>query len=228
MWMAPDPLRDARVLTGPGLASPCWRMRTVLRAMTILAVLVCHSATLHAQGIELSPYYGYRFGGEFFELITGQEADLDGAPATGVVLDVPTRNGFQVEGVFTHQKGDVFLQPRPSGPLLRQVTVDHWLAGGLQEWNYGRIRPFLTGVLGFTRYAAEGDNEIRLAGAAGGGVKLFPSPRIGVRLDSRFFATLVDAEGSVFACTPGVCLISLHANLAWQAEFTAGLIIRFP
>jgi len=24
----------------------------------------------------------------------------------------------------------------------------------------------------------------------------------------------------------GVCLISLHANLAWQAEFTAGLILR--
>ena len=114
-------------------------------------------------------------------------------------------------------------------PLLpASFALDYWLAGGLQEWNYGRIRPFLTGVLGFTRYAAEGDNEIRLAGAAGGGVKLFPSPRIGVRLDSRFFATLVDAQGSVFACTPGVCLISLHADLAWQAEFTAGLILRFP
>ena len=199
--------------------------------MAILAVLVCHSATLHAQGIEVSPYYGYRFGGEFFELVTGQEADLDGAPATGVVIDIPIRKGIQLEGMFTHQKGDVFLQPRPSGPLLRQVTVDHWLAGGLQEWYYGRtgrIRPFLTGVLGFTRYAAEGDNEIRFAGAAGGGVKLFPSPRLGIRLESRFFGTLVDAEGSVFACTPGVCLVSLHTEFAWQAEFTAGLIIRFP
>jgi hypothetical protein len=48
-------------------------------------------------------------------------------------------------------------------------------AGGLQEFSGGRVRPFLTGVLGLTRYAAEGANsEIRFTAGAGGGVKLFP------------------------------------------------------
>ena len=39
--------------------------------------LLCWPATSHAQVIEVTPFIGYRFGGDFFELITGQSVDLD-------------------------------------------------------------------------------------------------------------------------------------------------------
>ena len=36
-----------------------------------------------AQTVEIAPVGGYRFGGGFFERVTQQEVDLDGAPAVG-------------------------------------------------------------------------------------------------------------------------------------------------
>jgi hypothetical protein len=41
-----------------------------------------------------------------------------------------------------------------------RVSVDQWLAGGTQEFAVGRARPFLIGLLGLTRYGADGD-EVR-------------------------------------------------------------------
>jgi len=196
--------------------------------MTVVVCLAIEPSAVAAQGIEVAPFGGYRFGGGFFELVTRQPVDLDGAPVLGVVVDVPLPSGMQVEGLFTHQRADVLL-PTPlldSGSLWR-MTVDHWLGGGLQEFRGGRVRPFLTGTLGLTRYAAAGDSEIRFAVSAGGGVKLFPSPHVGVRLDGRLFATFVDADATFVACAPGTCILAFHTDVVWQAEFTAGVVFRF-
>ena len=134
---------------------------------------------------------------------------------------------MQFEALFTHQHANVSVPLFPSGPSVRwKMTVDHWQAGGLQEFDIGPVRPFLTGTLGLTRYATSGDSEIRFAVAAGGGVKLFPSEHVGFRLNTQLFATFVDADTQVFACT-GICLVRFHAIVVWQLEFTAGLIVRF-
>jgi hypothetical protein len=66
---------------------------------------------------------------------------------------------------------------------------------------------------------------MRFMVAAGGGVKIFPVPHLGVRLDGRVFATFLDASGTVVACA-NACLAHLHVSIAWQAEFTAGLVVR--
>jgi hypothetical protein len=185
--------------------------------------------TLSAQGLEVAPFAGYRFGGDFFELITGQPVDLDGALALGIAANVPLSDDFQIEGVFTHQHAHVLLPRNTSGPsTLWRMSVDHWQGGGLREFQRGRVRPFLTGTLGLTRYAAEDDSEIRFTLGAGGGVKLFPTPRVGARLDGRIFATFVDADARVIACSPGACFLSTRADVVWQAEFTAGLVFRLP
>ena len=199
-------------------------------SLAILTTLVGYGSPARAQGVEISPFYGYRFGGDFFELVTRRPVDLDGAPSMGIVLNVPLYDGLQVEGFFTHQKGDVWASSVQPGPaVLLPISVDHWLAGGLQEFGrVGRVRPFATGMLGLARYAAGSDSEMRFSLAAGGGVKLFPSPNVGIRLDGRAFATVIDADGSALACTVGVCLIALRTNIVWQAEFTAGLVVRFP
>jgi hypothetical protein len=199
------------------------------RALAVAACLLGPAAVASAQRVEVAPFAGYRFGGGFFELVTGQPVDLDGAPSLGVAFDVPLPNGFQVEGLFTHQHADVLVPAR--GARLSEIwpiSVDHWQAGGLQEFSGGRLRPFLTGTLGLTRFAAPGDTEIRFTTGAGGGVKVFPTRHIGLRLDGRVFATFVDADARVGACsTTGRCLLFFHADVVWQADFTAGVIFRF-
>jgi hypothetical protein len=201
------------------------------RATNAIAALgisfVAFAAPLRAQGVELMPFGGYRFGGDFFELVAERPVDLDGSPALGFVLNVPLSDGLQVEALVTRQSAHVSI---PAGPLdratRRHITVDHVQGGGLREFLSGRVRPFLTGVLGLTRYAAEGDSEIRFTTGAGGGVKLFPTPHFGVRLDSRLYATFVDADLRFLACTPGTCISSVNVDVVWQAEFSAGLIVR--
>jgi hypothetical protein len=71
----------------------------------------------------------------------------------------------------------------------------------------------------------EADSEVRFLVSAGGGVKIFPVPHLGVRLDGRVFATFLDASASTVLCSGG-CIARLRVNIAWQAEFTAGLVVR--
>jgi hypothetical protein len=133
------------------------------------------------------------------------------------------------EALYTHQEarfrtpGGLYI---PSGDW--RITVDQFMGGGTQEyWLDRRIRPFLTGLLGVTHYAAEGDHEIRFALSAGGGVKLMPASRIGVRLDGRVFGTFTEFEGQSFACSSfsGDCFVSFNADLVWQGEFSVGLVV---
>ncbi len=200
----------------------------VARALIAAAAVLGHAASVSAQAVEIAPFSGYRFGGGFFELVTGHPVDLDGAPSLGVALNVPLPNGFQLEGLFTHQHAHVFVPARGFQPAASwSISVDHWQAGGLEEFGRGRLRPFLTGTLGLTRFAAPDDSEIRFTAGAGGGVKVFPTRHVGVRLDGRVFATFVDADARVGVCSSGGCLLSFHADILWQADFTAGVVFRF-
>lgn len=196
--------------------------------LTATAVLICLAGTpvpALAQHVEVMPFAGFRFGGDLFELVAGQAVDVDVSPALGVVLNVPLSHGLQVEGLLTHQHAHVLI-PGESLDSRWHITVDHVQAGGLQEFADGRVRPFLTGVLGLTRYAAEGNSETRFTVSAGGGVKLFPLSHLGVRLDGRISTTFVDADARFLACSPGTCITALRVDVVWQAEFTAGVVVR--
>ena len=191
------------------------------------AAIVLAAAPARAQNFEVAPFGGVRFGGGFFEASSGRPIDTDAAPAVGVTVDIPWTPGLQIEAAFSHQAATLFVPGQPFGPASRvHFTVDHWQGGGLQEYGNGRARPFLTGVLGLTRYSAGADSEFRLTAGGGGGIKLFPVDRIGFRLDGRVFATLIDASGRALACVDQTCLVALHVNVVWQAEFTAGLVVR--
>ena len=102
------------------------------------------------------------------------------------------------------------------------MSVNHWQAGGLQEFGPGRVRPFLNATVGLTRYAAEGDNEIRFALGVGSGVKLFPSDHLGLRLSGQIFATFVDADARVFACANRVCFVGINADVSGRSSSPPG------
>ena len=140
--------------------------------IAVAACVLWWPAMSQAQTVQITPFVGYRFGGGFFERLTGQPVDLDGAPAVGAVVNVRLPEpGLFAEALFTHQEARFTV---PGGlfapPMNWRITVDHWQGGGLREFGTSRgVRPFLTGLLGLTRYAAEGDNEIRFTVGPGAG-----------------------------------------------------------
>ena len=171
-----------------------------------IALLLADVTQAGAQPIEISPFGGVRFGGDPFEVVATPAAVL--------------------EGLFSYQDASVALPGGSFGaPVRSRVSVEHYQIGGLQEYG-ARVRPFFTGVLGLTRYATGIESAWRFTAGGGGGVKLFPSSRVGVRLDGRVFGTVLDAHGTALACGNGACFIRLHVNATWQAEFTAGLLVR--
>ncbi len=207
-------------------------MRVAIRVGAI-ALLLCAFPRLAAgqhggDRVEVMAFGGYRFGGDFYEIATRRPVDADGAPSFGIVLSIPFTRETQIEALFSHQQAHFTVPATADAPATRfRVTVDHYQVGGLSEFGTGRARPFLSGLLGLTRYEASGDNELRFSASASGGVKLFPTRHLGARLDGRVFATLVDAEADVLVCGPGLCVGSIDASFVWQAEFTAGVVIRF-
>jgi hypothetical protein len=204
----------------PGRPSP--------RAILAIALLLCAPASVLAQAVQISPIGGYRFNGDLFELATNRPVDVDGAPIAGGAVNVDLGAGLWFEGLFTHQHADITTPSGTFGPAARwRVDVDQALAGGRQEFGTGRTRSFLTGLLGLTRYGVEGDHEVRFTVGAGGGVLVPIQRRLALRLDSRVLTTFVDGDAHVTVCGGGGCLVGLHLNVAWQAEFTAGLVVVF-
>jgi hypothetical protein len=203
------------------LSGPC-----VLAALAILLVGRL-PVPVSAQTIEVAPLGGYRFGGDLFEIATNRPLDLDGAPVVGGAVNIEMWDGLWFETLFTHQQAHVDIPGDTFSPPARvRAVVDHWLAGGRQEFGAGRTRPFLTGLVGLTYYAA-GDGEVRFTIGAGGGVKLLLQRRLALRLDSRVFTTFVDVDAHAVACGQRTCFVGINVNVVWQAEFTAGLGLVF-
>jgi hypothetical protein len=217
---------EIRSSANPAPTSWCRRL-IVLAALPITLVLRL-PGSVSAQTVEVAPVGGYRFGNDLFELATNRPVDLDGAPVLGGLVNVPIGDGMSFEALYTHQHARVTT---PGGAFTQPVqwhfVADQWLAGGCQEFGMGRARPFLTGLLGLTRYGAEGGNEVRFTVGAGGGVKLPVQRRLGLRLDSRVFTTFLDVDARAAACAPGVCLVNFNVRVVWQIEFSAAVYVVF-
>jgi hypothetical protein len=190
-------------------------------------LLVALGGAAEAQTVQVSPFGGYRFGGDLFESITATALDIDGAPSVGATVDVLMDYGLAVTFIYSHQQAQVRVPSFGLEPVRVRLSIDHWHAGGTQEVRHGPVRPFYVGSLGLTRYGGADDSEVRFSLAGGGGVKLMPSRHIGARLDGRVYAVFVDGEATTGFCTPGACFFGLNVSVAWQVAFTAGLIVSF-
>jgi hypothetical protein len=202
------------------------------RAFFVLAtgvsVALGPSTPAAAQTIEVVPLAGYRFNNDLFEAALNRPLDLDGAPVVGGAVNVDMGRGLWFEALFTRQRADVTVPADTFGPSVRsRVVVDQWLAGGRQEFGGGPAVPFLSGLLGLTRYGADGNDEVRFTLGAGGGVKVPAGRRIGFRVDQRVLATFVDLDARAGVCGGGGCLLSINANVVWQFELTADVVVVF-
>jgi hypothetical protein len=194
-----------------------------------LVTVTLGAVPAYAQRVEVAPFAGYRFGGDFFELVTGRAVDADGSPAVGVVIDVPLSDGLHVEGLLTHQDARIVTTNFVGDRQPWSVVVDHWQGGAIQELRAGRARPFFSGLAGLTRFGVPSDHEWRFVAGGGGGVKLLPSRHVGIRVDARLFATFVDVDARAAVCgRSGRCLTAVSVDIVWQAEFTAGLVVKIP
>jgi opacity protein-like surface antigen len=199
-------------------------------ALVLAAGVAGLPGSARAQRVEITPFGGYRVGGSVGEVGTAEVVDDDGGPSLGVVVDVVfggLADGLKVEGLFSRERTDLAVRGSifdPPGSV--PVEVDQILVGGIQDLDDGRVRPFLSGLLGITRYAVPGDTEVRFSIGVGAGVKFYATRNLGVRLDARGYMTVIDLGGSGICGGVG-CAVRFNVSPAFQGDFTTGLLFAF-
>ncbi len=192
------------------------------------SLLVASAAA--AQQVEISPFGGYRFGWGVSNVGGVPVVDDDGGVSVGAVVDVPLGphyDGMVFEALFSRENARVTIQSSFGTPSSAVITVDHMLVGVSKdvEGSSPRARAFISALVGLTRYAAAGDNEVRFTIGLGAGGKFFATRHLGLRLEARGYMTIVDLSG-VGVCS-GSCAVAFAYNPVFQADLTAGIIFAF-
>jgi hypothetical protein len=104
--------------------------------------------------------------------------------------------------------------------------------------NYATTRPYVLIGLGATQYgtlnvSAGGvqrdiDGETRFSGTGALGVKIFPSPRFGIRLEGRWTPTYIKSDAAGWWCDPfWGCYVVGDAQYSNQWQLGGGVTLRF-
>ena len=213
-------------------------MTTLRRAASTLAALILtllFATPAVAQKVEITPFIGYQFGGEL--RVRDGDLRLQDDINYGLVLDVALSRNGQLELSYTRQDTRIdFNQFNGGRRPIYDVSVNYWQIGGIWEFNPGETaRPFLSLTGGFTHYgvgeqldpqAPDIRSDTFFSMVLGGGVKVFPSQRMGIRLAGHVYSTIVSSSSGFWCTLPGGCGVGLSGWGIWQGDVQAGLIIR--
>jgi hypothetical protein len=191
------------------------------------SLLLSALGTRGQSAFEISPFYGYRWGGGI-ETSGGQELSFKDGRAYGLSLDFSPSpdSDLKLELLWSRQDSGLDLQTI-GGPNHLDLTVDEFQIGGVLETRSGRFNPYITGLLGATLFGPEGsDSEARFSFSIGGGVKLFLFRNLALRADVRGYCTVVESD-SAFISSGGVTVARFSGSTLWQGEVSGGLTLAF-
>lgn len=202
------------------------------RSLVLFALCALLAGPSLAAGLELTPFVGYRIGGDFDNTSDFFAVDLeaDDGESYGLILAFEVTRQFQVELLWSQQESTLLETGGFLGQddVLFDLDIDYYHAGILYQWSPGQLRPFFTASLGGTRFRPVGDlsDDTRFSMALGGGVKFMANEHFGLRLEARGFATLIEDDDESF-CDFGDCYYYDGDDYFTQLETRAGLIFAF-
>jgi hypothetical protein len=211
-------------------------MRRSLPKLLLALAAIALAAPAQAQrlrpNVEISPFAGYRWGGELEasdNALFDRDVDVDESAVAGLRVEIAITDNFGVEvqasrqpTEFTTGGDDLFGDDRG----LVDVNIDTLQVGLVFQGGSGQVRPYGVIALGGTRLdpdVAGVSSEERLSGSAGGGVKVFVNRTLGFRFEARGYWTDTEDDEDDF-----------EDRWDWQAdgdlyqgEATAGVILAF-
>jgi opacity protein-like surface antigen len=203
-----------------------------VRVLTISLLLAAAPSSLLAAGdIEITPYTGHRFGGSF-ELDNHYSGlDLDHSSDWGFTISRSTSDSARYEFLYSHQDTSLADTTDPNNAFGLDVHYLH-LGGSVDvsplNSEREKFTPYITGGFGMTflNPTQRGYNdETRFSLSVGGGLKWYPTERLGIRFEMRGYSTLINSSETLF-CDPG-CNLQVDDNAFPQFETNLGLIFSF-
>ncbi|HEY3122429.1 MAG TPA: outer membrane beta-barrel protein [Thermoanaerobaculia bacterium] len=175
------------------------------RVFLLMLLAVGASAVAQAQiregTVEISPFAGYLFGGEFARGTTSLfnfKVDVDDEATYGlrVGYNVSEKFEFEVQASRTDTKfvtdNDQLFNPGQQN--LGDLRIDYLLGYGTFNLGHRRAVPYITIGAGVARLDPDVPGSIarrdtRFTGSLGIGFKAFVNPHFGFRFDGRGYAT---------------------------------------
>jgi hypothetical protein len=197
-----------------------------MKCIGIAGWLFASMLGLQAQVFELSPFYGYRFGGSI-ENSSGGDTDLEAGRSYGLSLDfAPRESDMRLELFWSRQDSGLDLDGS-DGFNHVDMLVDEFQFGGVYEHGWGRLHETVTALVGATVFSPDGgDREARFSFGVGLGVKYFLLKNLALRADLRGYCTVVEAE-SAFISIGGTTVAFFSGSAVWQGEVSGGITLSF-
>lgn len=202
-------------------------------AVACAAIIICMCQTGWAREWQISPFVGYSFGdGSFEEEQSGTELTLREATSYGFAVNMQDEKDTQYEFYYSLQPTELKVDDGIlSDDALSDIDVHYIQIGGtvmLSDEKYF-ARPFIVGTLGVTHFNPRSsgfDTLTRPSLGLGIGALVPLFSHVGVRLEGRGFATLVNTSGAIFSNDQGLS-IRLKSDTFTQFVFNAGFFISF-
>ncbi|MCZ4408246.1 hypothetical protein O3Q51_05470 [Cryomorphaceae bacterium 1068] len=191
-----------------------------------------------SNGIEISGFYGYRFGGKvdvFYGPDLGYVKINDNA-AYGVDLSYRIRDKFFVNLQWSRQDTDMdfYGYQEIGAESLGDVAIEYFMVSALSDLGdpYGQVVPF--GGAGIGMMVGTPDNRelgldasYRFAFTLQAGLRIWLSDRVGLRLRGAMLAPMQWGSGGLFCGTGSGCSVGVGASTTiLQGEFTGGVVVK--
>lgn len=181
---------------------------------------------------EVTPFGGYRIGGDFEDDDTGEEYDIDDDKAYGLLVNIMAEANTQWEFGWSRSETAVDVPSVNGSSDKLDLDIDYFQGGGTYLWDGKLAQPFMVATIGaaYLNPDSSGDAETYFAFSIGGGWRIRPTERLGLRLEARVYGTVLDSDSDVF-CRTGpdnnTCLIQSQSEVLWQWQMLAGASFRF-
>jgi len=213
------------------------------RVFLLSLLAVAASAVAHAQiregTVEISPFAGYLFGGEFARGTTSlfnTKVDVDDKATYGVRVgyNVSEKFEFEVQASRTDTKfvtnNDQLFNPGQQN--LGDLRIDYLLGYGTFNFGHRRAVPYITIGAGVARLDPNVPGSIarrdtRFTGSLGIGFKAFVNPHFGFRFDGRGYATSLGNRNDRFGCRNDVFNDCDNREWLTNGELSGGLLFAF-
>ena len=166
----------------------------MLRRSVLFLVLLLALGSSHAADLEITPFVGYRFGGEIDSdsnpVVFMSNADVDASGTYGLALGIRPKAGLLIELSADRQQTELL----ESGPFLggdtplfdADVTYYHVGAGWI--WAGDDWEGFITGSIGVAELDPDSavlSSEDDFSVSVGGGIKVWAHRHVGFRFELR-------------------------------------------
>ncbi|HTO74475.1 MAG TPA: outer membrane beta-barrel protein [Thermoanaerobaculia bacterium] len=189
------------------------KIRILVFAVAAAFAAPCLFAQLREGTVEIEPFAGYLWGGQFDRGTTSifdQKVDVEDHFTYGGRIGYNLTSLVEFEAMFQRTETNFETHTSSSGPIfgppgqtvrLGQLDIDYYMGYTTFNFGHGRAVPYVSFGLGAARLdpnvatAPGASTDTRFTSSVAGGLKVFFNPHFGMRFDGRYFGTVLNDHG---------------------------------